>query len=532
MARLIGPDEASRTVYTIAGGALRSAAGLIATIYADEAATTPANILTQPGGSTISGGQVTVDAYSRLPLIQFPDGVDTVYAVINSGPVVPLYARTDDRLDTVTAAASAAVQRSNHTGTQPANTITGLGGAATLNVGTTAGTVAAGDDARITGAAADAAVLHLANTEAITGDKAVRVNELRTFHQALANRHYAPCRVALIGASTGEGVGVTAYGRHYFNRLRDLLRARFPVAGVAGGENYVGAWGAPAEGALPAYTWPVARSVGTGNDNSTGWALKATALSGATQSLTYTFTGTSVQVWYSQYGGGGNFTVAIDGGAASPVNSSGSTDRNAKWVSGALSVGSHTIVVEWASGNPNPAYIHGFAAFNGDESAGIHFYNGAQASKTTTDFVSNSAEWAPRLATIQPHLVLIPLGINDFSSSIPSATTLSNLQSIIATVRSNTTTNPSIVVVKSTRVTAGTFAEPFANYQAAWQAVASQDTGGYAGSSGVALLDLAVRQVSPVTDNTFGLFNSDLTHYTDMGASLTAESMAAFLSPR
>jgi len=40
--------------------------------------------------------------------------------------------------------------RSTHTGTQAAGTITGLGGAATLNVGTAAGTVAAGDDSRLT----------------------------------------------------------------------------------------------------------------------------------------------------------------------------------------------------------------------------------------------------------------------------------------------------------------------------------------------------------------------------------------------
>ena len=42
--------------------------------------------------------------------------------------------------------------RANHTGSQSYTTITGLGGAATLSVGTTAGTVAAGDDSRIVGA--------------------------------------------------------------------------------------------------------------------------------------------------------------------------------------------------------------------------------------------------------------------------------------------------------------------------------------------------------------------------------------------
>jgi hypothetical protein len=39
--------------------------------------------------------------------------------------------------------------RSTHTGTQAAGTITGLGGAATLNVGTSSGTVAAGNDSRL-----------------------------------------------------------------------------------------------------------------------------------------------------------------------------------------------------------------------------------------------------------------------------------------------------------------------------------------------------------------------------------------------
>jgi hypothetical protein len=45
-----------------------------------------------------------------------------------------------------------AFDRANHTGTQTHTTITGLGNSATRNVGTAAGTVAEGDDGRITGA--------------------------------------------------------------------------------------------------------------------------------------------------------------------------------------------------------------------------------------------------------------------------------------------------------------------------------------------------------------------------------------------
>lgn len=62
-------------------------------------------------------------------------------------------AAATDATTKANAAQSFSIQRANHTGSQSVGTITGLGGAATLNVGATAGTVAAGDDSRIVGAA-------------------------------------------------------------------------------------------------------------------------------------------------------------------------------------------------------------------------------------------------------------------------------------------------------------------------------------------------------------------------------------------
>ncbi|MFG3418741.1 hypothetical protein [Micromonospora sp. NPDC048063] len=96
MARLIGPDESVRLVYLPDGRA--RAQGLTATLYADQSGTMLADVLTE-AGAPIAGSQVTIDAYSKLPLIQYPDGVDVVYATVNGGPLVPLYARLDDRVD-------------------------------------------------------------------------------------------------------------------------------------------------------------------------------------------------------------------------------------------------------------------------------------------------------------------------------------------------------------------------------------------------------------------------------------------------
>lgn len=101
MARLVGPDDASRLAYRIRTGdrALLDAAGLTTTVYSDAAGTVLADIRTQPGGATIAGSALTIGADSLIPLFQFPDGVDTVYARVGGGAPYPLYARTDDRLD-------------------------------------------------------------------------------------------------------------------------------------------------------------------------------------------------------------------------------------------------------------------------------------------------------------------------------------------------------------------------------------------------------------------------------------------------
>ncbi|MBM0240021.1 hypothetical protein JNW88_28170 [Micromonospora sp. ATA32] len=111
MARLIGPDEASRRVDAEVGKVFQSKTGSRAQLWADDAATIPADVL-WPDGTPIpleqpanNGGRglaptVTVDAGSMLPLVQYPPGdVDWVVVTCDGGPPWRAYARTDDRLD-------------------------------------------------------------------------------------------------------------------------------------------------------------------------------------------------------------------------------------------------------------------------------------------------------------------------------------------------------------------------------------------------------------------------------------------------
>lgn len=157
MARLIGPDEASRTVFLTSGSNKGKAAaqGMSVPLYADLALSEPADVRSTTD-EVIAGTPptLTVDAYSQIPLFKYPNGVDVVYTAINGGPPVALYARTDERIDSL---ATGIADLSGVTNASAARTALGLGNAATRAVGTTSGTVAAGDAPATAQAAAIAA---------------------------------------------------------------------------------------------------------------------------------------------------------------------------------------------------------------------------------------------------------------------------------------------------------------------------------------------------------------------------------------
>lgn len=115
MARLLGPDMGSRAVFLPTGA---PAVGRIATFYTDATGTVLADIAAyQPGdpetpGAAIAGSQLAVDAYGLLPLLWFPDGVDRIWVTVNGGPLVPIDADFNARIDAaVTTAAAEAAAR-------------------------------------------------------------------------------------------------------------------------------------------------------------------------------------------------------------------------------------------------------------------------------------------------------------------------------------------------------------------------------------------------------------------------------------
>jgi len=105
VARLLGPDANGRLVYVASAGALRSAAGRTAVVYAAATGSTLADLATYDGtgtpGAAISDSELTVDSDSLLPRFWFPDGADTVYVSVDGGTRVAVNADYDARLDAI-----------------------------------------------------------------------------------------------------------------------------------------------------------------------------------------------------------------------------------------------------------------------------------------------------------------------------------------------------------------------------------------------------------------------------------------------
>lgn len=103
MLRMLGPDESYRLVYLTDGTA--RAQGLTGRLYADQAGTVPADLLDGDGNpvpAVAGAAQVTIDLYSKWPRVQYPAGVDTIYGSVSNGPIVPLLADMDSRVDALT----------------------------------------------------------------------------------------------------------------------------------------------------------------------------------------------------------------------------------------------------------------------------------------------------------------------------------------------------------------------------------------------------------------------------------------------
>jgi lysophospholipase L1-like esterase len=347
--------------------------------------------------------------------------------------------------------------------------------------------------------------------------------KLRAWRAALGARATTPVDILPIGDSLVEGQGASASTKRWTDLLRDDLRTRFQPAGVTGGEGYV-----PGFYVVPGITdrWVTTGTVAMRED--LGGLGERTLVVAAGGTAELTFNGTGIDHLYEKGPVAGTFSWKIDAGSATNVNAASGTlsGGNVVQVRG-LSAASHTLTITAVSSN---TYIEGAMVYNGDESAGIRMWGAGHSGWQSDDLANTgSVDWFESVTPVQPDLVIIHLGLNDFGSQsqarISPTAMKTNIATLLTNVRAKCTIPPSVVLAIPYErfLPTGTLLAPWSDYRTALAEAAAAD-------GNVALLDLGnvIGTFNPT--DPYSLSAGDGVHPNDRGYRAIADAFTALLT--
>ena len=382
--------------------------------------------------------------------------------------------------------------------------------------------------------------LSLAQADAPAAASLAEQNQALTpWFAGLSNRLTARCNVVCLGDSVTEGVHAqgppsTGFQNRWLARLADGLRARYPTQGLTGGgRGYIGA----ASTGEPTFTWPTTITGSPVTGLTSGPKGKFVQLGGSGQSITFSLTGDSADIMWTQAGFGGAFSWSVDGGPATNVSTNGSGTVDGKLTHIPLGAAApHTLALSWVSGKAN---VDGVIEYNGDYSRGIQIHDAGHYGWQSSNWVSalnGGAASGPAggIAALAPAAVIISLGSSDQFSAVPPGTFQARLQAIIAAIQARLTPpSPAFVLcMLPARVGQSGYSFPWSQYVAAAGTVAASDTSGPQGTSVVTVMDFtAVPALPPADADAYGFWQSgDLVHPSNKGHQMIADCLAAFLS--
>jgi lysophospholipase L1-like esterase len=321
-----------------------------------------------------------------------------------------------------------------------------------------------------------------------------------------------PLDVVVVGDSVTEGRDV-GMGNRWVDGLLRLLRERHQPAGVPGGEGYVPAYYA-AGGMADRFAFSGSATLGS----QYGFGMRANHMpSGAGNSMTTTFTGTSFELHYAASLNTGTITVSVDGGPGVPVttNGGGSTPADGgSWTSPPLPRGTHTVTLTNTSGRT--VLVEGISVYDGDEAAGVRLWEAGHSGWQAEDYANRptAPQHGQAVAAAAPHLVVVALGYNDVVAGFTAAQFREYLTGTVAHLLGpDVGPDPSVVIVGYPRRTDAS--------AAAWQAYLDA-MAGVAAEQGYAFADLS-------TIPGFGM-SGDGVHPTATGHAQLAEALDRFLA--
>ena len=336
--------------------------------------------------------------------------------------------------------------------------------------------------------------------------------------------------VVVLGDSVSEGYGFQRnLERRWVDRLERALRARAGVDDcepVSQGFHGTGSV-VPARYHAPSMPDPATSGRATPQPAAGPGGRALDLAPGA--SVTWRIDATSVDIGYRTRPGGGPLRVTIDGeiplkGVAIPTDSDGEeAGERTVWESGDLGPGPHTIRVRNSSTilSGAPATVTDITPFDGDRGRCVHVLD-ASRSGMTADYITRTPSYLADALSLDPDLLVVPLGFNDARSGSSPAAFGRTLDRLIEQARAEGYEGPVLLV--------GWFEPRWGSSIPDWSeyiAAMSQRTERH---GGVSMLDLSA-VLPPVRGAPQGLYMDSL-HPSASAQPRIARSLLEALAPR
>lgn len=347
-------------------------------------------------------------------------------------------------------------------------------------------------------------------------------NPMARFIEAIYDVQTVPVNIFAMGDSLTEGLDpdISSAGfidDRWIERFTELTRNRHGI--FQGGVGYVNILNNCNNGSNAGSAYWILGGGGSVDTSDVRAFAHQTYNTAVNEVVSFHYQGTSFKLQYTL--GSSPFTVAVDGGSAVTVTPAAGSTYQGWYTSPVLSNASHTAVVTPTSGQR--AKVHGAFVYNGDETKGFHLWDNGQSglfgvlesSYTPTDQLAAGG-------CVDPALVLLCFGTNDFGGHISTSTFVSALQTIMSTVNGLCSQAPSWALIAPHERGDDAGANPtWAQYITAFQTV-----------TGVKFVDMSSLMVKPSAGNGYssGKCNTDLVHLTSTGNIFWASSIDSALA--
>lgn len=346
---------------------------------------------------------------------------------------------------------------------------------------------------------------------------AVNAKALRRFHVSLTDQS-TPTDIVVVGDSITEGLGASSWRKRWVNVLQDRLRASFNPPNVPGGAGYFNGWN---QSGYP--DWPCDPSNPVTDTN---FGLGRQSLIMTTNGDSAIFETTPVITGFdlvvvktSDASGATQIQYSVDGGATVTVDLTDASVSRGGYhlpVRG-LEQGEHALIVASAAGN---VIFEGIAYFNGDEETGVRVWEGGQSGFRAADYTAPNNLWLQSLIDIQPSLVILAVGSNDYETGRTTSQFSDDVVEICTGVETVLGYRPSFALVAY-------YERSHAGWEEFRQAYRDLSV-----SQNAALIDVSP-SFGPWEDDTRGgLMAADKHHPSDAGSAIIGSAVAEILGAR